>query len=152
MSGSDSNMSSGSGMSMTMVFNTAQNTPLYSSAWTPASTGAYAGTCIFLIILAVISRFLHAYRHRLEQKWHDKAMNRRYIMVAGQTEADRERQAVGKGGEKTEEAVLTANGLDERVKVVRSTRRGLESKPWRLSTDLPRATFFTVDSGLRYLL
>ena len=94
-----------------------------------------------------------AYRARLEQSWHDKAVNRRYIMVAGQqANSDRERQAVGKGGENVEEAVLTTNGMDERVKVVRSSTRGLERTPWRFSTDLPRASLYTIDSGVKYLL
>lgn len=73
-------------------------------------------------------------------------------MVAGETAADRERQAVGKGGEKAEEAVLTSNGLDERVKVVKGVGRKLETVPWRFSTDLPRACIFTVQAGVGYLL
>ena len=130
MDGMSSSNSSSMSMAMEMVFMNAYNTPLFSKAWTPSSTGGYAGTCIFLIILAVISRVLAAYRARLEQSWHDKAVNRRYVMVAGQqSEADRERQAIGKGGERVEEAVLTANGMDERVKVVKSASRGLEGKP-----------------------
>lgn len=137
---------------MSMVFTTDHSSPLYSSSWTPSSSGGYAGTCIFLVILAVISRVLLAYRTTLEHKWHDRAANRRYIMIAGQTEADRERQAIGKGGEKTEEAVLTSLGLDERVKVVKSARRRLERTPWRFSTDLPRACIFTVQAGVGYLL
>ena len=153
--GSDSSMSSGSGSSMTMMsFTTGHSTPLYSLQWTPTSTGGYAGTCIFLIVLAIISRLLAAYRQTLETKWHDRAVNRRYIMIAGQTEADRERQALGRGGEKSEEAVLTANGLDERVKVVRSAKMGrsIECTPWRFSTDLPRSCLFTVYAGVQYLL
>ncbi|TKA73678.1 hypothetical protein B0A55_05627 [Friedmanniomyces simplex] len=147
MSGPDS-----SGMSMNMAFTTGQKTTLYSSAWTPSTTGGYAGTCIFLIVLAILSRLLLAYRHLLEQRWHDRAINRRYIMVSGQTEADRERQVIGKGGEKAEEAVLTSNGLDERVKVVRSSRSRVQGTPWRFSTDLPRAGLFTLNAGLGYLL
>lgn len=138
--------------SMSMVFTTAHNTPLFSSQWTPTSGGSYAGTCIFLAILAVISRLLFAYRQKVERRWHDKAINRRYIIVAGETEADRERLAIGKGGEKADEATLTLRGLDERVKVIRSHQRRLESTPWRLSTDVPRACIFTVQAGLGYLL
>ncbi|KAK4548129.1 hypothetical protein LTR36_009998 [Oleoguttula mirabilis] len=144
--------SSSSSTSMSMVFTSDHSTPLFSSAWTPTSTGGYAGTCIFLVVLAVISRLLSAYRHTVEHRWHDKAVNRRYVIVAGETEADRERQALGKGGEKVEEATLTARGLDERVKVVRSSRRALESVPWRFSTDLPRACIFVVQAGVGYLL
>ncbi|KAI1357656.1 Ctr copper transporter [Xylaria arbuscula] len=47
---------------MAMVFFQNMVTPLYSLAWTPNSTHAYAGTCIFLIFLAVIHRALVAFR------------------------------------------------------------------------------------------
>ncbi|KAJ8115033.1 hypothetical protein ONZ43_g4762 [Nemania bipapillata] len=47
---------------MAMVFFQNMVTPLYSLAWTPNSTHAYAGTCIFLIVLAVIHRALMAFR------------------------------------------------------------------------------------------
>jgi hypothetical protein len=45
-----------------MTFFTSTSTPLYSSSWTPASTGQYAGTCIFLIAFAAIFRALLAVR------------------------------------------------------------------------------------------
>ena len=141
------------GMSMSMVFTNNHSTPLFSTAWMPTSTAGYAGTCIFLIILAIISRLLQAYRHVIETKWHDRALNRRYVFVAGETEADRERQAIGPGGEKAEQATLTVRGVNESVKVVKTAgRRGLEGVPWRLSTDLPRACIFTVQAGVGYLL
>lgn len=47
---------------MAMVFFQNMVTPLYSLAWTPNSTHAYAGTCIFLIVLAVIHRALTVFR------------------------------------------------------------------------------------------
>lgn len=108
-------------MSMPMVFTTDHSTPLYSSAWTPNGTGSYAGTCIFLIVLAVISRVLQAYRHVLETKWHDKAIKRRYVVIAGETAEQREKQLGFGEAEKGEEAVLTARGLEERVRVLRTS-------------------------------
>ena len=152
MSGMSGDSTSTNTMSMAMVFTNNHSTPLFSSKWTPSTSGAYAGTCIFLVVLAVISRLLSAYRHTVEQKWHDRAVNRRYIVVAGETEADRERQTIGSGGEKSEEAVLTSRGMDERVKVVRTLKKGFTSTPWRFSTDLPRACIFTVQAGVGYLL
>ncbi|KAK4506963.1 hypothetical protein PRZ48_000696 [Zasmidium cellare] len=147
MSGSSSSSSSHS-MSMSMVFTTDHSTPLFSSQWTPTTTGAYAGTCIFLILLAIISRLLLAYRSTLERKWHDKAVNRRYVRVAGETPAERV-----EGVEKSEQATLTTQGVDESVRVVRTARRrGLEVSPWRFSTDLPRAGVFLVQAGVGYLL
>ena len=141
-----------SSMSMGMVFTNDHSTPLFSSAWTPTSTSGYAGTCIFLLILAILTRLLQAYRHVIEAKWHDKAINRRYVFIAGESEADRERQAIGSGGEKATEATLTVRGVDERVKVVKTARRRMEAVPWRFSTDLPRACIFTVQAGVGYLL
>lgn len=137
-------------MSMSMVFTTDHSTPLFSSQWTPTSTGGYAGTCIFLIVLAIIARLLSAYRRVLEIKWHDKAVNRRYIVLAGDSAGQQERQT-GES-EKLEEATLTARGVDERVKVLRTSRTGIETQPWRFSIDLPRACIFTVQAGVSYLL
>ncbi|KAK3074693.1 hypothetical protein LTR53_002700 [Teratosphaeriaceae sp. CCFEE 6253] len=137
---------------MGMTFTTGQSTSLYSLAWTPSTTGGYAGTCIFLILLATISRLLLAYRHVLESKWHVRAINRRYVMITGVSEADRERQVLGRDSEKVEEAVLTSKGLDERVKVLRTPRSAVQGTPWRFSTDLPRALLFTLNAGLGYLL
>ncbi|KAF2243364.1 hypothetical protein BU26DRAFT_534305 [Trematosphaeria pertusa] len=47
---------------MAMTFFTSTSTPLYSAAWTPSSTGQYAGTCMFLIAFAAIFRALLAVR------------------------------------------------------------------------------------------
>ena len=62
-----SGMSHGSGMSgmmdmsqMMMTFFTSTETPLYSEKWTPSGAGQYAGTCIFLIVLAFVFRGLLA--------------------------------------------------------------------------------------------
>ena len=86
MGGSDASMS----MGMQMTFINSHSTPLYSNSWTPSSKGAYAGTCLFLIVLAVVLRSLLAFRSVLEQKWALKATNRRYVLVRGQQpEAER---------------------------------------------------------------
>ncbi|KAF2227275.1 copper transporter family protein [Elsinoe ampelina] len=136
-------------MSMAMYFTTAQDTPLWSQTWTPTSTGAYAGTCIFLIVLAIISRGLAAFRQRLEVKWHDAAINRRYIVVAG---GSNEGQLSNQLKEEGEGGVLTARGIDENVQVIKTKARSREGTPWRVSTDLPRAGIFTVQAGVGYLL
>ncbi|KAI5238021.1 Ctr copper transporter [Aureobasidium subglaciale] len=143
-----------SGMgSMSMVFTTAHNTPLYSKAWTPTSTGAYAGTCIFLIVLAILSRLLQAWRHTLEQRFHDKAMKRRYVIVRGEQEGDQFPDEPEAAKEKAEQqAILTSRGIDEKVRVITAKSRSKESTPWRISTDLPRACVYTVQAGLGYLL
>lgn len=154
MSSMDMGGDSSSSMShsMPMAFTNDHSTPLFSSQWAPSTTGGYAGTCIFLIVLAIISRMLVAYRHVLEAKWHDRAVKRRYISVAGDSDCDKERQGLP-AAEKSDEATLTMRGLDERVKVIRTpTHAGMQITPWRFSTDLPRACVFTVQAGVAYLL
>jgi copper transporter 1 len=47
---------------MAMTFFTSTNSPLYSISWMPESKKSYAGTCIFLIVLAAILRGLLAIR------------------------------------------------------------------------------------------
>lgn len=47
---------------MIMTFFTSTTTPLYSKDWTPNGEGQYAGTCIFLIILAFLFRGILAIR------------------------------------------------------------------------------------------
>ncbi|KXT12983.1 hypothetical protein AC579_3172 [Pseudocercospora musae] len=145
----DMGSATSSSMSMSMVFTTDHSTPLYSSAWTPSTTGGYAGTCIFLIALGIISRLLQAYRHVLEMRWHDKAVKRRYVKVASESASERQ---VDPSMEKSDEAVLTTRGMDESVRVLHTGRRGVQSKPWRFSTDLPRACIYVVQAGVAYLM
>ena len=47
---------------MAMTFFTSSDTPLYSMAWMPGTTGQYAGTCIFLIACAALFRAMLAVR------------------------------------------------------------------------------------------
>ena len=69
MDGMDmSNDTMSDSMMMTMMFTISARTPLYSESWTPTTDGQYAGTCIFLIALAVIERFLLALRPILESR------------------------------------------------------------------------------------
>jgi copper transporter 1 len=131
---------------MTMAFFSSQSTPLYSIGWAPSSTGAYAGTCIFLVVLTVIFRSLFAFKHILEQRWSDKAWERRYVVVA-------EKQPVSEQARTDPDlktAILTANGIEEHVKVIHRPARSIQ--PWRFSVDLPRALLVTVMTGVGYLL
>ncbi|KZF20845.1 hypothetical protein L228DRAFT_249663 [Xylona heveae TC161] len=148
MSSHSSSSSGMSGMShMQMTFFSDETTPLYSTGWTPSGTGSYAGTCIFLILLAVIFRALFAFKHVLEKRWLDQALNRRYIVVAGEVpEAER---SLNDPDAKTG-TLVSSKGLEERVRVVRRHARGIS--PWRLSVDVPRAGIATVIAGVGYLL
>ena len=73
---SDHTMSGGMTMSMAdmaMVFFNSANIPLYTQSWTPKTAGQYAGTCIFLVVLAIVCRALLVLRCRfpaLMEKMH----------------------------------------------------------------------------------
>lgn len=141
---SHSSHSSGHGP---VVFVNAQDTPLYSESWVPSSAGAYAGTCIFLIVLASTLRCLFALKAVMEQRWLARARSRRYVVVKGkETEAGKiEADPDAKTG-----ALITANGVEENVKIVRANTGGVI--PFRLSVDVPRAAFMVVIVGVSYLL
>lgn len=133
--------------SMQMTFFQSTTTPLYSLSWTPSTQAGYAGTCIFLLLLALLFRALLGGQHLLEQRWLDRELNRRYVVVQGKpTEAESiDSDAQAKSG-----TLVTEMGVEERVKVVRRASRGVV--PWRVSVDVPRAAYGTVVAGIGYLL
>jgi hypothetical protein len=134
-------------MNMEIVFMNSHTTPLYSASWTPNSAGSYAGTCIFLIVLASILRGLIAGKSIVEQRWLAQARNRRYVVVKGKTtEAGR----IDRDPDAKEASLITAQGVEEPVKVVRAHQRG--AVPFRLSVDVPRAAIVFVIAGVSYLL
>jgi copper transporter 1 len=145
----DSSMDMG-GMSMSsgmaMGFFTATNTPLYSASWTPSSAGAYAGTCIFVIILSILFRVIFTLKTYLEMKAMESALKRRYVVVAG------EKAVVDKVADDANSmtGVLTTNGLQENVRIVSAPVSHIQ--PWRFSVDLPRALLMTIAAGVGYLL
>jgi Ctr copper transporter family len=131
---------------MSMTFFTSKTTPLYSSSWAPTTTGGYAGTCIFLVLLAITFRLLLALKARQEAAWLDAELNRRYVSVAGRMPpAERPPQDMER-----KKVVLTEGGIEEEVLVVR--RRGGSVHPWRITTDPLRAVTDTVIAGVAYLL
>ncbi|CAI7568431.1 unnamed protein product [Penicillium palitans] len=146
-SSSSHSMSSSSSMSMTMVFKNTHDTPLFSNAWTPSSSGSFAGTCIFLIILAIIDRCLIAFKATMERHWLATHLNRRYVTVAGKSS---EAGNIDSDPDAKLASLITAQGVEESVKVVHNINRG--PIPWRFSVDLPRALLFLCIVGISYLL
>lgn len=131
---------------MSMTFFTSTTTPFLSSAWTPKSLGGYAGTCIFLIVLATLFRGLLAVKAWKETAWLDAEFNRRYVTVAGKLpKAER----ISHDSD-SKRMTLSENGVEEDVVVVR--KRGMDVRPWRISTDPVRAVMDTVIAGVGYLL
>ncbi|CAK7241184.1 MAG: hypothetical protein STHCBS139747_002643 [Sporothrix thermara] len=141
-----SSSSSSNSSSMMSVFFTATDTPLYSSAWTPGSTGTYAGTCIFLIALATIFRFILAFKARTESRWLDAELERRYVVVPGKPVLS---QRVSQDSA-AKRMILSENGVEEDVMVLK--KRHTHVRPWRLSVDPLRALLDTLLAGVGYLL
>jgi hypothetical protein len=149
MSGMDMSGSSGSGNMSSMmmsVFQTKIATSLYSTSWTPSTTGAYAGTCVFLIVLAVAFRGLLAAKSYAESRWLDAELRRRYVVVAGRQPLKEtlSRDSLAKT------MVLSENGIEEDVVVV--GRRRTISRPWRVTVDPVRAFVDVCIAAVGYLL
>ncbi|KAI0885969.1 Ctr copper transporter [Annulohypoxylon maeteangense] len=131
---------------MHMVFRNSMNTPLYSDSWEPNTTGAYAGTIIFLIILGVVFRLLLAGKAITEERWLDTEMKRRYVVVQGKIPVAEQVSTDSLGKKMT----LTENGVEEEVIVVQKKTTHL--RPWRMSVDPVRAVLDTCIAGVSYLL
>jgi Ctr copper transporter family len=144
--GTMTNMTTMSMSMMSMTFFTSTMTPLYSAMWSPTSTGQYAGTCIFLVILATIFRGLLAVKAWKETAWLDAEFNRRYVTVAGKL-PKAERIASDSDSKRM---ILTENGVEEDVVVVKKRSMGI--RPWRITTDPIRAAMDTLIAGVGYLL
>lgn len=134
---------------MAMTFTNDMTATLYSARWAPSTTGTYAGTCIFLIALAVIFRGLFALRALQEDRWLDRALDRRYVVVVGGAGARRD-SSLERQQQKKSMMLLSANGVEEEVMVV--SKRRAHVGPWRLSVDPLRAVVDTVIAGVGYLL
>jgi hypothetical protein len=114
--------------------------------WTPTNVGEYAGTCVFLIMLATIFRGLLAVKAWKETAWLDAEFNRRYVSVAGKLP---KAQRISSSSD-CKRMILTENGVEEDVMVVRKRSMGI--RPWRITTDPVRAVMDTVIAGVGYLL
>jgi hypothetical protein len=144
-SSSSTNMSSSSSMMVaTLFFDT--DTPLYGNAWTPRTPGQFAGTCIFLVLLAVTFRGLLAAKAWKEAAWVNAEFNRRYVTVV-----DKISQAESIVSDaNSEKMILSSNGVEENVMVVK--KRSVNARPWRISVDPLRAVIDTVIAGTGYML
>ncbi|KAM0560960.1 hypothetical protein ACHAPJ_003458 [Fusarium lateritium] len=145
-SNSSSSSSHGSSSIMAMVFQTETRTPLYSDSWTPTNAGTYAGTCIFLAILAIIARCLVAVKAVQEARWLDREAARRYVAVNGKIPLSEQIAS----SPDARRMALSENGVEETVVVVE--RKQAATRPWRFSVDPVRACLDTVIVGIGYLL
>ncbi|KAJ5918349.1 hypothetical protein N7454_010724 [Penicillium verhagenii] len=115
---------------MSMTFFTSFKTPLYADDWTPTSKGTYAGTCIFLIVLAIILRVLIAVRPVLEGRlWTDGISHGSEPLIG---EHD--------GGKQV-------SGAQQSIQEI-----GRRWSRWRVNPAAGRATFELILAGVAYLL
>ncbi|KAK9385518.1 Ctr copper transporter family-domain-containing protein [Lipomyces mesembrius] len=127
-------------MSMSsMSFHTSIFDFLFSRRWTPSSRGQYAGTCIFLIVLAVIYRLTHILKHRTERYVNARARQFARNIATAQLQMDENAGSF----EKSAGEVTIA---PERPLQFRNVR------PWRVSMDIPLSLIQLVLSGVAYLL
>lgn len=92
-------------------------------------------------------RCLLAAKHVAELHWAAAARNRRYVVVQGRTP---ESQSIERDPDAKDTALITAQGVEERVKVVRAMKQ--PGIPFRLSVDVPRACLTTLIVGTGYLI
>ncbi|OKL60879.1 hypothetical protein UA08_03734 [Talaromyces atroroseus] len=122
--------------SMAMTFFTSARTPLYSTTWTPINDGQYAGTCIFLIVLAAILRFILALRPILEAHvWNDGVRNNSHFL---HDHARIEQQQ-------------TSGPVSNSFSNVKNDITSRWSE-WRVNPAAGRATYELVIAGIAYLL
>lgn len=116
---------------MAMVFFQSVTTPLYSSSWTPQGEGSYAGTCIFLIVLALVHRILIALRSII----FDSSPGLRRHRKSEDTDSD------------------DYPGSKSRVESVGlQFRSQWDSHPFRVATETARALIEVIIGGIGYLL
>ncbi|KAL3461021.1 Ctr copper transporter family-domain-containing protein [Aspergillus heterothallicus] len=132
MSGMDMSMSD-----MSMTFFTSYKTLLFSDSWSPTTQGQYAGTCIFLIVLALILRFMIALRPILERRvWNDGP------------------RGFGHGAEDSSLGLEQAGAIEKPAsrKVTVSQDIRARWSNWKVNCAGGRATYEVFVAGVAYLL
>lgn len=135
-SGMDMDMDSSSSMMMTsadmaMVFFQSVTTPLYSITWTPQGQGSYAGTCIFLIVLALVHRVLIAGRS---------------IIFDSNQAPRRHRKDSSSDSDDYPGSKSDLESMGERF------RSHWNSHPFKVATETARALLEVIIGGIGYLL
>lgn len=134
MSSADASAPMMSTASMAMVFFQSATTPLYASAWTPSGAASYTGTCLFLVVLAVLHRVLLALRNVLFQgppSPHAKPISLHHADL---------------------EPSLYQDDKEPRTSSRRRIRRAVRAQPFSLGTEAARASLEVLIGGVGYLL
>ncbi|KAK9462315.1 Ctr copper transporter family-domain-containing protein [Lipomyces oligophaga] len=136
MSSTSSSMDMSSSSMSSMAFHSNVGDYLFASGWTPSTHGQYAGTCIFLIVLAMIYRLQTVFKSRLQS----------YLL---------QRARFNALTPSTEDVELSSG--EKSLAVYRPTPpRSLfdfsNVRPWRVSVDVPLAILQLIMAGTSYLL
>ena len=90
---------------------------------------------------------MFAFKAVCESHWLATARNRRFVLVKGKPS---EAGKIDANPDSLKGSLITVNGVEENVKVVRSDAKGVA--PFRLSVDVPRAFITMAIAGVAYLL
>lgn len=120
-------------MSMTFFFSS--STSLFSKAWTPATSAQYSGTCIFLVVLAVLMRGMLALKPILEKSMWNPLVDGEGVLVPG-----------GDGGYQKED--MAPRQPTNRIYDIVRRRWSI----WRFRTSLERSIFELLLATVGYLL
>ncbi|KAI1397518.1 Ctr copper transporter family-domain-containing protein [Hypoxylon fuscum] len=120
---------------MAMTFFLSSNTALFSKAWTPSSPAAYIGTCIFLVVLAVLMRAMLALKPILEKSLWNATIESEGVLVPD------EDASYQKEGMAPRQSVKSVYGTVRRRWTI-----------WRFRTSLSRALFELLLAAVGYLL
>ncbi|RKF80400.1 Ctr type low affinity copper transporter [Golovinomyces cichoracearum] len=142
----DMGTSLGTSMTMGMTFFNGITTKLYISIWAPKSIGAYIATCLFLIALSSMSRFLLAAKLWLETTWTNAELNRRYVTAAGKVPISEQISI----NPEARQMVLSGNGKEEDSIVVQN--KAFHVRPWRITVDPIRALMDTLIMAVGMLI
>ncbi|KAI2472641.1 Ctr copper transporter family-domain-containing protein [Annulohypoxylon bovei var. microspora] len=116
---------------MAMMFFQSVTTPLYSSAWTPQGQGSYAGTCVFLIALALVHRILIAGRS---------------IVFDSNQALRQHRKAISSDSDDYPGSKSELDSMGNRF------RSQWNSHPFRVAAETSRALLEVIIGGIGYLL
>ncbi|KAK6082591.1 low affinity copper transporter [Seiridium cupressi] len=132
---------------MVMTFFSSAHTSLFSKSWTPTTVAAYAATCIFLLVLAVIMRAMLALKPVLESAmWKPDVNPDPHELLLSEEDCNEEldrikEQHLVRGQEEG------ASGLQRVLSEVKSRGRG-----WRFMSSSSRAVFEVLLAVIGYLL
>ncbi|CAG8390098.1 unnamed protein product [Penicillium salamii] len=125
-------------MRMPFIFSTDTKITIFFPGWTTSSTTQYILTLVFLFILAILNRFLGAFRFQLEQAWSHRESHLRKVEVAapGNRPTKSKRNALPVYTQVSESDDSVSTGRED-------SRRGFyawkSSGPWGLRKDGTRA-------------